>query len=120
MRMRTDVGVARQRGRKGRRPDVIEKDEWADHAPLRPRQHSADFEATEIAPSRIDEELNVGHGVISASRFRRSVAQGTRWARTQSVRQVSARVSVYCNGQNASPSVKRYFRRISAQLSRFK
>jgi hypothetical protein len=36
------------------RADVIEKDERPDHVPARVRQHTADFESTQVAAALVD------------------------------------------------------------------
>ena len=59
MRMRTDVDAAIDARCQIERPYMVEEDEGADHAPLRKRQHPADFEAAaEIAASLFDDHLN--------------------------------------------------------------
>ena len=67
VRMRTHVDPPRQVRGKLHRTHVIEEDERADHAALRPRQHAPDLEAAQIAATRFDHQLDRGVGTHGAS-----------------------------------------------------
>ena len=56
MRMRAHIDA--DAGLEFRRAHMVEKDEGADHAPLRRRQRAADFEAAEIGRARHDHALD--------------------------------------------------------------
>ena len=58
VRMGTDVHGLRNASRKVDRSHVIEEHEWADHPALRKGQHAPDFEATEVATTLFDHEVD--------------------------------------------------------------
>jgi hypothetical protein len=66
-RGKTDVGVrpyvhgARNALRETYRPDVIEEDEWSDHAAFGRRQDASDLEAAEVVPVRFNDVVDDGH-----------------------------------------------------------
>ena len=64
MRMRTHVGFARDFRRQVQRPHVVEENEGPDHPPLRERQDAPDFEQTDIAAARGNDERKHGEGSI--------------------------------------------------------
>jgi hypothetical protein len=57
VRMRTHVGAAREVRLEFCGPDVVEKDEWPNHAPLRVRQNPANLEAAQILAPLIDDKF---------------------------------------------------------------
>src|SRR5690606_33406687 len=58
VRVRAHVRLGRQAGREILRAHAVEEDEGSDHAALRERQHTAHFEAAEIAAALLDDELD--------------------------------------------------------------
>src|SRR3546814_18589360 len=60
MRMRTDIGLARQARLHQLGPHAVEEDVGADHAALGGRQHAADFKGAQVAAALLDDEFDHG------------------------------------------------------------
>src|SRR3546814_4224654 len=60
MRMRTDIGLARQARLHQLGSHAVEEDVGADHAALGERQHAADFKGTQVAAALLDDEFDHG------------------------------------------------------------
>src|SRR3546814_9216714 len=60
MRMRTDIGLARQARLHQLGPHAVEEDVGADHAALGERQPAADFKGAQVAAALLDDEFDHG------------------------------------------------------------